>query len=252
MVAEEQPIGVRRRANRLWIPVAYVATVLAVDTLAAQHAVFLLPWGWFEWNLYDVAHLFEGWGWIEPETAIGLRQSVWARFDCFKFLFWFVVPFAFCLSNMDGAWFGLKRLKKWDYALLGGGVLLGILVLFVIPLLPGLRDYYPSLREMPAEQKRLVVLAYLVWTASWLPGWEFLHRYVLVKALGDRMGGMGWLLIPAFEGLYHLPKSPWECAGMVVFSFLASYYAKRKESMVVPFLVHLAIEMALPVFMVAV
>jgi membrane protease YdiL (CAAX protease family) len=123
--------------------------------------------------------------------------------------------------------------------------------MFVIPLLPGLRDYYPSAGSISGQEKLLFFLTYMIWTASWLPGWEFLHRYVLVQAMENRWAGWGWVIVPISEGLYHLTKSPWECAGMILFSMLATYHTVKRGNMVVAFLVHLVIEMALPLFMIA-
>lgn len=237
---------------RLWIPLLYVAAVLTVDTLAVMHVTVPIPWRMFQWSLHDLIALFQKWDWLDYGTALKLRRGPWVNFDCFKFLFWLVIPFAACIRAMDWGWFGLRRLKKWDYILLGMGVLAGVLILFIIPLLPSLREYYPSQSARGADQKVLLVVSYLIWTASWLVGWEFLHRYVLVRAVGDRLGGWGWLIVPFSEGLYHIFKSPWECAGMVLFSLLATFYVTRRKNMVVPFLVHLAIEMALPLFIVLV
>jgi membrane protease YdiL (CAAX protease family) len=59
----------------------------------------------------------------------------------------------------------------------------------------------------------------------------------------------GWLLVPLAEGVYHLQK-PWpEMLGMVAFSLIATQWTLRRDNMLLPLLVHLAIEIELVAFM---
>ena len=90
-------------------------------------------------------------------------------FDTFKFLFWFVVPFALCLRWMDWGALGFKRWKRVDLAILAVMVALGFAAVLVIQFVPALRDYYPSMANAPAVVKQRYFIQNLAWWASW-PG----------------------------------------------------------------------------------
>lgn len=207
--------------------IAYVAIVLAVDTLAVKNV---------EWGI----------AWRE------LRWWAWGNFDASKFVAWFIVPFVLALPAWDGGWFGVTRWKRADGWLLAGMILLGAAVMAVVAFIPSLRDWYPSHAGMSAEQKWDFVTDQLIWTASWLPGWEVMHRYFLLRALILAWPRTGWLLVPVFEGLYHLQKAPLEAAGMFVFGLALTWWAMKRRNVVLPFLAHLIIEIELILFLVLV
>ncbi len=162
-------------------------------------------------------------------------------FDLFKFFFWFVIPFVWSLRRMDWAWFSFRRWKRIDVALLAVLTLLGCCAVLVVPLVPQLRAIYPSMRGMGWG----IVVLQLVWTCSWLPGWEFIHRYFLLRPVSARWPRWGWLLVPVSETAYHLLK-PWpEMLGMAALSVALTWWALRRRNVLLPFLVHLAIELAL-------
>ena len=162
--------------------------------------------------------------------------------DLFKLTAWFIIPFAVCIPRMDWAYFGFKRWRRIDYYLLGGLVAAGLVAVLAIPLFPGLRGALPSVG----------FLHNMVWTFSWLLGWEFLHRYLLLRRLGECWPRFGWLLIPVFEGAYHLTWWPALAmpAAMVAFSLVVTPWALRRQNTLLPFLAHLAVELELSAFLV--
>ena len=204
---------------------AYVAVVLLVDTLAAMEVRTPFDWRAFSWT-----------------TESG--------FDLFKFVAWFAIPFIFCLSNMDWGWFGSARWKRNDALLLAGLAVLGLLAVLGILLIPGLRDYYPSMSHRPWPEKWDILTRALLWNASWLLGWEFLHRYFLVRPFAARWPRYGWLIVPLSEGVYHLQKHWTEMLVMVAFSLALTWWTIQRRNALLPFLAHLVVELELVAFMV--
>ncbi|MDE1466097.1 CPBP family glutamic-type intramembrane protease [Spartinivicinus poritis] len=114
-------------------------------------------------------------------------------------------------------------------------------VLFVavltIPLFADLEKYYLT---DPIEP-----LMWTIWVLAWLPGWELMHRVLLPIHLNRLLPGKGWLLIPVFEGAYHLVK-PWpETLGMIVFSFGLTAWTVYRKNACLPILMHIFIEVFL-------
>lgn len=203
----------------------YVIAVLTIDTLALGGKRFGVDWSLFRW------HLDSG-------------------FDLFKFVAWFVVPFACSLPSMDWGYFGLKRWQRIDVLLLLALTILGMLAVLAIPLFPFLRNYYQGLGHRSVQFKWWYTKYQLFWIGSWLVGWEFLHRCFLLKNLQARWPRRGWLLVPVFEGLYHLSKPTWllEAPGMVVLSLIVTFWAMKRKNVLLPFLAHLIIELELLLF----
>jgi len=152
--------------------------------------------------------------------------------------------------RLDWGYFGLKRWKRSDYYLLLGLAVTGVAVMLIIPHVPALRQIYPSVRGRSAQAKWGFVSAQLVWTFSWLLGWEFLHRYVLLRPAAALWPRLGWLLVPLSEGVYHLQKPLIEAGGMVLLSIVLTQWTVRRRNMLLPFLVHLVIEVALPLSLI--
>ena len=213
------------KPHPLWLGfvIAYVAVVLVLDT-----AAFWTGWGraWFDWDL--------------------------GTFDLFKFVMWFVVPFALALPGMDWRFLGLKRWSKCDVALLVGLTVAGALAMFTISFVPGLQDYYQSQASRPWEYKVDFVQRQLIWYASWLIGWEFMHRYFLLRPAEGFWPGYGWVLVPVREVLYHLQKHPLEAVGMGALSVVLTLWTLKRRNFLVPFLVHLIIEIELVLFLILV
>lgn len=126
----------------------------------------------------------------------------------------------------------------------------GVAAISLIGFVPTLRETYPSLGAAPLSLKLTEGLRLLIWTCSWLPGWEFLHRYVLVTSVQAKWPRFGWLLVPLIEGAYHVQK-PWpETLGMVLFSVVATRWTMTRRNVLLPFLAHLIIELELILFLI--
>ncbi len=163
--------------------------------------------------------------------------------DVFKFVAWFVVPFVFCLPRLDLGWFGVKRWTRNDYYLFAAVIVVEFIAVVSVVLLPKLRAALPNLHDES-------VLQFLIWNLSWLVGWEFMHRYVLLRRLSASWPRWGWMLIPFYEAAYHLPwPSLAMPAGMFVFSCIATYWALKRRNGLLPFLAHLIIECQLTLFL---
>lgn len=210
-----------------WLPLGvvlvYAAAALVIDTLAVYGKTWPIDWRVFRWH--------------------------WHGADLFKFTAWFVVPFVFCLPRMDWGYLGVKRWRRVDVYILAGLAGVGALGVLIIPLFPSLRATYPSMAHFAASAKLSFALRHVVWVLSWLVGWEFMHRYFLLTRLSKQWPRFGWLLIPLFEGGYHLQKPLLEAAGMVAVSLVLTSWALKRRNALLPFLAHLIIELELIAFL---
>lgn len=212
---------------------AYTTAVHAIDCLATQAAVF--PWDWtiFQWQAQG-------------------------GFDAFKFFAWLVVPALLALRTLDPGWFGLRRWHRADAWILLALCVMGAGAVAAVAWVPGLRDMYPSMRGYPAEIRWEFASYAALWLVSWLVGWEFLHRYLLAKALAEafprRPLAAACLVIPPIEAIYHLAqgKDYLESAAVLVFATLLTAYAVHRRNALLPFLAHLFIEVALIAFLLLV
>jgi membrane protease YdiL (CAAX protease family) len=89
----------------------------------------------------------------------------------------------------------------------------------------------------------------MAWNASWLIGWEFMHRYMLLGAAQKAAPHWGWLLVPLSETLYHLQKPPIEMLGMLALSVVLTLWCMKRGNWLLGFLVHLIIEVELLIFL---
>ena len=201
----------------------YVACALIADTLAAQGVQTPLDWTVLRWR--------------GPLAA-----------DLFKFAAWFCVPFALSLPWLDVGWFSLRRWRRADWFLLGGIVVAGAAAMALIPFVPSLRETYGSASGLSPEQKWSMLIHSLVWTVSWLVGWEFMHRYFLLRPVSNAWPRYGWLLVPVFETVYHLQKPLLEAGGMLLFSVVLTYWAIKRRNLMLPLIAHLIIELELIAF----
>ncbi len=236
--------------------ILYVVVVLGVDTLAAKNVTWIIAWGeWFRWTPATLAGLLGG---VLPRSLVELLLSPRVnQIDLFKLIMWFIVPVLLSWRWMDwGAW-AWGRWRAMDWGLLLLAAVGGTVAVFLIPYIPGVRELYQSAPNLTVEQKLVIFFSYNLWCLSWLPGWEFLHRYVLLAALGKFFprGGWGWLVVPLLiatsEAAYHLVK-PWpEMLAMFGFGFVASVWSYQRSNWLLPLLAHWLIELALVIFLLA-
>jgi CAAX prenyl protease-like protein len=225
--------------------IVYVSLVLLLDTFLAQRGIRVTP--------AVTMNLLADMLGLKPISFGSPGQwlpRIVQHVDALKTFLWLILPLGIVWVGMDWEQLTFRTWKRIDYLLLLGLAGVGIIVVLVIPLLPGVREVYASGR-LPASWDRrvLFIVAQLVWTFSWLPGWEFLHRYFLLRPSVARWPRYGWLLVPLSEGLYHLQKPMLETVGMVAFSILATQYTLRRGNVLLPFLAHLIIEIELILFM---
>ncbi len=241
----DQPPGNHDRRGWLLagVTLVYAAAVLGVDILATLGVQVPIDWTFFRWT-----------AWEGPLIATGGRPPFMRAMgvDLFKFFAWFAIPFLICLPWMDWRFLGWKRWRRIDAVFMAIAFFVGLGAVSLIAFVPGLRDFYPSLAGAETADKVRFVVHMLAWTFSWLLGWEFLHRYVLLRVLDRPMPRWGWLLIPLYEGVYHLVKHPLEAVGMVLASVLLTAWTRNSRNVALPFLAHLIIEVQLILFMVLV
>ena len=209
---------------RALLVAGYVALVLGIDVLASQDVRF--PFAW--------------------RVLLHFRPG---GFDVYKFVAWFVIPFLACLPHLDKHAFTFKRWERKDAYILAGLVAVGAVAVVVIPFIPGVSQLYRGYGHLSAAEKQDVAFWYLSWTASWLVGWEFLHRYLLLRSWDRWLPRVGWLIVPISEGVYHLQKPLIEALGMAALSVVLTLWARKRNNVLLPFLVHLAIELELLAFL---
>ena len=170
-------------------------------------------------------------------------------FDVYKFCAWFLIPFLVCLPGMDWGWYGIRRWRRMDYSIFAAALVLEMLAVLAVHFLPSLRQQLPTAPD--TENVSRFILLYTVYNFSWLLGWEFLHRYVILRRVSVRWPKWGWLLVPVFEGVYHLNWWPVIAmpAAMVLFSLVATWWSLKRQNGLLPLLAHLIIELQLTVFL---
>ncbi len=209
---------------------AYVAAVHVADCLALRGAALGIDWG-----------------------VLALRMD--GGFDVFKFVAWLVVPLLLGLRGFDVRYFTFRRCKRFDWVLLGIATLGGAVLMLLLPWLPGAGTYYGGWGGHPPELRNALLSYHLWWTVSWLLGWEFVHRYFLVKsflaAWPKRGATVVLIAVPLLETAYHAlqQKPPLECLGMLALSVLLCAWTLHRRNALLPFLAHLAIELELLVFL---
>jgi hypothetical protein len=117
--------------------------------------------------------------------------------------------------------------------------------MWLIPRIPELRVIYLPMSLLPPAEKPAVAAGQLLWTLSWLPGWEFLMRYLLLGVVAMRWPRYGWLLVPLVEGAYHLQKPLMGAGGMLLLSLVLTRWALLRRNGLLPLLAHFLIEVEL-------
>lgn len=207
----------------------YLQAVHSVDTMAHTpgNQVLGFDWSFFKWNL-----------------ANGL--------DLFKLAFWLALPLLMFRKRLDRSWFGPGRATRTDALALVGLAALGLVGMYVVTLDPALRATYPSLAGQPVAARVAFLGRGALWVFSWLLGWELCYRYLLLVTAEEAWPEYGWLLVPAMETLHHVRKPPLEMLGMLAFSLVLTPWARKRRSVLLPFLAHALIEVELLLFMVLV
>ncbi len=220
------------------IIIIYSISVLFIDLLISFNANFIIHWGVFKLNLTDLLLKI-------PILKNFSFVTLFEYFDLYKFLFWLIIPFILFNKFIDFKWWSIKRWQKRDYILFSFFFLICFSSLIFVILSPTLQKYYPGMSTLPPKQKILISFQQIFWIISWLPGWEFLNRHLLLRACGQFSKRYGWFLVTVVETLYHISKALLEILGMFIFSFIACIWSQRKEDNLMAFLCHLIIEIGL-------
>jgi membrane protease YdiL (CAAX protease family) len=85
----------------------------------------------------------------------------------------------------------------------------------------------------------------MTWNISWLTGWEFLHRYFLLTHFEKAYPNKGWFGVCLIEFIFHFQKAFLEAIGMLVFSIIVTRWALKRKNVVLPFIIHMLIEVFL-------
>jgi membrane protease YdiL (CAAX protease family) len=196
----------------------------------------------------------EAWATLDPAMRIPwlvVSQSVGADLELFPWLTWGLLPALFAYRRhgrwLDARWFGVARWTPGDWRGLGVVAVIAAISLLVIPLVPSLQENYRTLASQgpvgDAEKARYFAQT-LLWVLTWLPLWELMTRGMLLPFLDRAFPRHGWLVVPALETTFHLVK-PWpEAVGMLAFSLVATRWVRARRNLLLPFLAHLAFEIA--------
>lgn len=203
----------------------YICLALSIDTLVALRSEWFIDWAQFNYS--------------------------WRGMDLTKWILWFVVPLVLTFRSMNSRYFTFRSWQRIDWAILVVIVVGGGALMFLLPRIPGVGDYYVGWGSQPLAWRQEEALRLTLWTFSWLTGWEFMFRYWLVSSFSRRWPDRGiyaiLIVAPLLEGLYHVfqQKPVLECLGMVVFSLALCSWAIRRKNALLPFLGHLIIELEL-------
>lgn len=208
------PTSLHQAKRWVW----YVSFALILNAAAIQFptAFFLFPW---------------------------VRYKIGGCFAIGPTILWVVVPLIFLWNRIELTDISFRRWRKPDWVLFAVATLICCAVVFVIPLFPVLTRYYvTTTRKLVPSQ---FLPCSLLWVLSWLPGWELLHRFILLRSAVHLWPKWGWTLVPVFETAYHLQKPLPETAGMAVFSTVMTYWSWKRRNLLLPLLVHFLIELTL-------
>ncbi len=196
----------------------------------------------------------EAWATLDPTKRIlwlTIAQPIGGDLEFLPWITWGALPAAI-LYWRHGAWlsrecFGFARWTRGDKLFLLGVVVTAGFSIVVVRLVPALTDYYRTLSSygnFTPDQHTQYFLGSLAWILSWLPLWEFMTRGMLLPFVDRAFPKYGWLTVPALESAFHLVK-PWpEALAMLVFSLVATQWVRRRRNLMLPFLAHLAFELA--------
>lgn len=178
------------------------------------------------------------------ETLVGLHLVTSpSGFDWYKFVTWFLVPAiaTFPAERRVGV---TLRMTQREGVALGVVVLLSCAAMGVVVLSPELAAQYLGSATGNWGQRSSIAQRQLIWTLSWLPGYEFLvRRLLLSRAEHWRLGAV--LLVALVEFAYHLQKPLLEAVAVLFFSAALSVWARERRGSLWPSLSHLCVELVL-------
>ncbi len=161
------------------------------------------------------------------------------------FVLYFLCPLAWLkLTGRNAGDYGLRvdhapRLATWFMA----GAPVALLAAYIASRDPAIAAYYPI--EPAARAGGSAFAEYLAGALVYLFAWEFVFRGYLTFTLYRRFGWWGVVLEAAIFGLAHWGKPPMEAASAFFGSAAQGVIALRTRSMLVPYLLHSLLFVAL-------
>lgn len=170
-------------------------------------------------------------------------------FDWYKFVVWLVVPLAWTWRHPGYRTLSL-RATRGEWWLQVTVVAASCLAMFVVAATSELSAHYLGGLTNNSAQRWLTARWQLIWTASWLPGYEFMLRRVLLQRASVLGPWWSVALVAAVEFVYHLQKPMLEAYAVLLFSAVLSTWATRRPESLHPILAHLWVELVLIGFLV--
>ncbi len=237
-----------RSAWPLRLVLIYVAAVLGVDAAATASWEWPFDWSIFQWSplsMHPWAQALQKAAGL-PNGATRWLTARWVQsFDCFKFVWWLLVPVLCSVWRFDWRAMGVGRWKPHDKYWLGGILLVGIAAAFIVPRTPALADFVYHDLPRPGGDRAGAFWRELPRLCSWAIGFEFLLRYFLLHRLQQHWPRCGWLLAPLAEGLYWLHAPSFWIVGRVALSVLLTRWTLRRRNLLLPILARFLIELCL-------
>jgi membrane protease YdiL (CAAX protease family) len=183
-----------------------------------------------------------------PLSFLAWQHS--SGFEIFPFVFWLILPVIIWRKMLDKSYFSFKGIKKIDWMILFGVLALSFIVMFIIPHIESLKDYYMPPENFGTAKKIAFAKKIMIWNFSWLIGYEFLFRYVFFKKCLEQ--DKYYYLITLFEVLYHFNKPYPEMVGVFFLSIFLTYWTRLRRNFLIPLVAHFLIELSLLLFIVSV
>lgn len=164
-------------------------------------------------------------------------------FDWYKFVTWFLIPVlaTFPVERRVGVHL---RITKYEAVALGVVVALSCAAMGIVVTSAELSAQYLGSAMGNWGQRLSIAERQLIWTLSWLPGYEFLVRRILLsRAEPWRSGAV--VLVALVEFVYHLQKPMLEAVAVLFFSAALSVWARKRRGSLWPPLAHLCVELVL-------
>lgn len=148
---------------------------------------------------------------------------------------------------------GLPRVDRETARVLIAGAAVLVAAFAGIYFMSGYFSFYSGSFTGPDGGRAGRFVNFMIFTASTLTGWEFLHRGFLLMGLRYALDVrenipeknaalIAVAIVWVFEVVFHFIKPPVEALGLLIGSPLLSWLALRTRSIWLPFLFHLAVE----------
>lgn len=120
--------------------------------------------------------------------------------------------------------------------------------MFIIPHIDSLNNYYKGQSHISFDDKIIFAKRLMIWNFSWLIGYEFLFRFVLLKQClkHDKC----YYLITLFEVLYHFNKPYPEMLGVFFLSIFLTYWVRLRKNFLIALIGHFLVECSLLLFLI--